>query len=136
MSINRPVLGVSTLVQRQDGAVLLVRRAREPFKGKWAFPGGHVEAGETMAEAAAREVREETGLLITPPQHMAILEIVTRNYDGSVVSHYVLVVHRAQHTSGVPIAGDDAEDVRWASKAEALALDLTEQTRAMVAQHA
>ena len=91
MVINRPVLGVSALIV-DGGRVLLVRRGRAPLKGYWSLPGGHVEAGETLAAAAAREVREETGILVADLRRIDLAEIIGRDGESGIAHHIVLVV--------------------------------------------
>jgi 8-oxo-dGTP diphosphatase len=125
---TRPSLGVSTLVRR-EGAVLLVRRARPPLQGQWALPGGHVERGERLAEAAAREVREETGVSVTNLRHIDFAEIVLAD------SHHVVVVFAGDWRAGEPNARDDAAEARFVPDAEAASLPLTDDTRRIVAAH-
>jgi ADP-ribose pyrophosphatase YjhB (NUDIX family) len=114
-AIPRPVLGVSTVVRRGD-EVLLVRRGRPPALDLWAFPGGKVEFGESLATAAAREVMEETGLAVTVAGPIDHAEIVMRDDAGTVERHFVLLVFAADWDGGVPVAGDDAAEVRWVSR--------------------
>jgi ADP-ribose pyrophosphatase YjhB (NUDIX family) len=135
MTINRPILGVSTLV-RHRGRILLVKRSRPPLAGYWALPGGRVEAGEALAAAAAREVREETGLTIHDMRQVDIVEIIRRDDAGGVEGHFVLVVFRAEFQSGVPTAGDDAAEALWVPAADLPALRLTDDTKRMIAKHA
>jgi 8-oxo-dGTP diphosphatase len=128
--INRPVLGVSTLVV-EDGRVLLVERGREPLKGYWSLPGGHVEGGERLAEAAAREVREETGLVIDALRQIDLLEVI-----GDDGLHFVLVVFAGRRVSGEIRAGDDAAIAIWFDISELAGLKMTEDTKRIIAQHA
>ncbi len=129
MTINRPVLGVSVLVT-EAGRVLLVERGRDPFKGYWSLPGGHVEGGEKLAEAAARELLEETSIRAADLQQIDIREIL-----GDDGRHFVLVVFAARRASGDPTAGDDAADVRWVAFEDVAHLKLTEDTRQLIARH-
>ena len=126
MSIEppRPVLAVSCAVVR-DGAVLLVKRAKAPALHRWAFPGGAVERGETMAEAVRRELMEETGLAIRPPRFVVHHEIIEP--DGS--HHYVIAVHAAEAADrSPPVAGDDAAEARFVAPRDLAGLDVTETT--------
>jgi len=134
MTINRPILGVSTLV-RHEGRVLLVKRARPPLQGYWSLPGGQVEGGETLAEAAAREVREETGITVDRLKQIDLAEIVTRDGGGGIASHFVLVVFAARYLSGTATAGDDAAEARWLAPAEFARLQMTEEARRVMASH-
>ncbi|HET7715905.1 MAG TPA: NUDIX hydrolase [Bauldia sp.] len=109
---RHPVLGVSTLVRR-DESVLLVRRGKAPLRDTWAFPGGLVEFGESLSEAAAREVMEETGVSVAIGGIIDHAEIVIRDEKGSPVRHYVLAVFEGAWLHGEPAAGDDAAEARW-----------------------
>ena len=105
----RPVLGVSTAVFR-DGRVLIVRRGKGAYRDLWSLPGGHVEFGEPLAVAAAREVLEETGLEVEITGFVDFLEIL----PGPAVSrHFVLAVFRGEARAGEPVARDDAADARF-----------------------
>lgn len=107
----RPVLGVSVSVWR-DGQVLLVRRGKAPAKGLWAPVGGRVEWGETLEEAAIREVREETGVACEIAGFSQLREMI--RHDGDSPGHHVvLAVFGARWISGEAVAGDDAEAVAW-----------------------
>ena len=106
---ERPTLGVSACIFRA-GAVLLVERARAPFAGLLSLPGGKVEFGETLADAIAREVVEETGLRIDRFAFACLHEAIEPGV------HVVIAVHRAAEAlapSVEPIAGDDAGQVRF-----------------------
>jgi ADP-ribose pyrophosphatase YjhB (NUDIX family) len=116
-SPKRPVLGVSTLVRRA-GAVLLVRRGNPPARDIWAFPGGRVEFGESLAAAAAREVLEETAVSVRIDGPIDHAEIVMRNDAGEPERHYVLIVFAGTWVAGEPVAGDDAAEARWVEPAD------------------
>lgn len=106
-----PVLGVSVAVWR-DGKVLLIQRGQNPWKGAWSLPGGRVERGETLAEAAARELQEETGLVIGTPRLVDTLDAIDRAEDGTVRGHFVIIVFTAS-AEGMPVAASDAADSAW-----------------------
>lgn len=106
-----PKLGVSACVWRQ-GKVLLVQRAKPPV-GIWAFPGGHVEAGERLEEAAARELMEETGLMAEFSQLLGLYEIIRRDGQGVVTTHYLIACYLGIAGPGEPIAASDAMAVSW-----------------------
>lgn len=106
-----PKLGVSVSVWRQ-GKVLLVERAKPP-RGLWAFPGGHVEPGETLAEAAARELREETGLTASLHGLVGLYDVIRRDGAGRVSVHYVIACFLGLAEAGEPVAASDAAAAAW-----------------------
>ncbi len=115
--MTRPSLGVSVGVWR-GARVLLIRRGQPPYRDAWTFPGGRVEWGETLAEAARREVREETGLGIADLVFVHPLEFVgARDPAGTAAFHTVLMVHAARSDHGEPRAGDDAAEARFVDPA-------------------
>lgn len=112
---------VGAIVRDQAGRLLLIRRARPPAAGLWSLPGGRVEAGELDAAAVVREVREETGLLVS----VGVLagRVSLPGLDGAIVdiADYVCTVR-----GGDLVAGDDAADARWVTAAELVALPTTD----------
>src|SRR3954447_14084187 len=107
------------VVRREDGRILLVQRRRQPSQGRWSIPGGRVEAGEDVAAAAAREVREETALtvVVSAPLGRVLLPAGDDEYD---------VTDFAAEVVGDPdaaVAGDDAAAVRWVDRVELESLD-------------
>jgi len=111
-------VGVTVVIFRDatQAEVLLVQRGKEPAKGRWALPGGSIEWGETITQAAAREVLEETGLRVTVPDEAAFtaLDVISRPEEGTPGYHYVLVAVAALCEDGAePQAADDAADCRW-----------------------
>ena len=107
-----PKLGVSASIWR-DGKVLLVQRAKPP-KGIWAFPGGHVEAGERLEEAAARELREETGMTATFRGLLGLYDVIRRDENGLLAVHYVIASYIGIAGPENPVAASDAMAVTWA----------------------
>ena len=124
---ERPCLAVSVAVWR-DGKALLVRRARPPMASIWSFPGGLVETGERLEEAAAREVREESGLEVEILEQIDRAEVIRRDDKGRVERHYVIIVFAGRYLSGEPRAGDDADAVTWAGGSELDGYELTPDT--------
>lgn len=108
---------VGALVRDGAGRLLLVRRANEPGRGLWSLPGGRVEPGESAEQALVREVREETGLLVTVGPLVGRVE---RPGPGGVV--YDIADHVCRAVGGTLRAGDDAAEVRWVDGLAALPL--------------
>jgi 8-oxo-dGTP diphosphatase len=109
---ERPVVAVGVLLL--DGErVLLVERATPPQVGKWTVPGGKVELGETLEEAAARELREETGLACELGPIVEVLDRVLRDGEGRVEYHYVILDLLGTRPRGELRAGSDCADARW-----------------------
>lgn len=108
----RPMLAVSTAVFR-DGCVLLARRGRPPLAGIWSLPGGLVERGERLAEAAAREVMEETGIEAEIVGPAATVEVIRRDAAGRVVRHFVVMSYAGRWIAGEPAATEEASEFAW-----------------------
>lgn len=96
------------------GRVLLVQRGHPPAEGLWTLPGGGVEAGEAVGAALVREVREETGLTITPGPLVEIFEVIERDAAGGVQYHFVILDYLAE-SSGMDAgqAATDAAGLAW-----------------------
>jgi len=120
----RPFVGASIAVIRGD-RVLLAARANAPMRGVWTLPGGLVEAGETLAEAALRELREEVGLEARVVGVLSPTEIIDRDAEGRARHHYVVHPHAALWQGGEPVAGPEALGVRWARLDEVAELATT-----------
>jgi ADP-ribose pyrophosphatase YjhB (NUDIX family) len=102
------------------GKVLLVQRRKQPDSGLWGFPGGHVELGETVFQAAERELREETTVQARADRFLTNLDIIVPDGAGGVQFHYVLVAVLCVYQTGEPEARDDARDARWIPVEEVL----------------
>jgi len=111
-----PLVGVGAVVV-DNGRVLLVRRGREPLKGQWSLPGGLVELGESLIAGVAREVLEETGLIVEPVELVELLDRI-HHENERVRYHYVIADYLCRVTGGTLNAASDADDVRWAERAE------------------
>jgi ADP-ribose pyrophosphatase YjhB (NUDIX family) len=107
------------------GAILLVKRDREPAKGQWSLPGGRVERGESLREAVVREVREETGIDVDVEGLIGIAERIVRDDDGDIEFHYVILDYVAAARSNAVKAGDDVSEVRWVPVGEMADMHLT-----------
>lgn len=126
-----PKAGVSTAVFR-DGAVLLVRRAKAPLAGLWSLPGGHVEAGEPLRAAAARELTEETGVEAETLDLAGAVDVILRAPDGSLSRHYIVSTFAARWRRGEPVAASDTSDARFVPLAELASYPLTEGALAII----
>lgn len=108
---DHPFVGVGGVVIQQ-GKVLLVRRASPPLAGEWSIPGGILELGETLPQAARRELLEETGLQVEPGEVLEVFERIERQ-DGRVRYHYVVVDYLCRFLGGELAASSDVSDARW-----------------------
>lgn len=129
---QRPFLAVSAAIIRH-GKVLVVRRARKPALSLYSLPGGVVEAGETLAEAVTREVREETALTIEPVALAGNREVIVRDANGHVERHFVILCFAARWLSGEPVLNEELDDARWIEPAELASLETTEGLAEIVA---
>ena len=115
-----PIVAVGAFVFDRDGRVLLVQRAKDPGKGLWTVPGGRLERNETLAQAVAREVREETGLIV---EVGALACVVERMGDDF---HFVILDYLARSIGGTLKAASDVRDARFMTEAEMNRLPLTD----------
>jgi len=134
MSSARPFIktGVGAVVLRGP-EVLLIRRGKPPFEGRWSIPGGGLEFGESVREAARREVREETGCEIEILGLLDVFEGLPRDH-GDPNAHYVMIDFAARWTAGAPRPGDDALEAKFVSFAEAEARLDWDKTREALAR--
>ena len=121
---DRPFLAVSAAIVRA-GQILVVRRARSPAEGLFSLPGGVVESGETLAQALIREVREETSLAIEPVALAGFRETITRDRDGRVERHFVILPFAARWLSGEVVLNEELSEARWLQPAEIAGLPTT-----------
>lgn len=119
------------MVWRRD-RFLLVRRGKSPRKGQWSLPGGAQHLGETVFEAAGREIMEETGLSIEDLQLIDVVDSLYRDDKGRIQFHYTLVDVMAESAAGTPVAGDDAEAVGWFRLNDLAELGLWSETERII----
>ena len=128
---DKPIVGVGGVVI-ENGKALLIRRGSEPLLGEWSIPGGMLELGETLEEGVARELLEETGLVV---RVIELIEVFDRIYLESTAGaqeqkrprfHYVIVDYLCERLAGEPAAGSDVTDVAFASEEDLARYNLTE----------
>src|SRR6267154_4392892 len=122
-----PLVGVGAIII-EDERVVLVKRAHPPLQAQWSIPGGVLEVGELVREAAVREAREETGLTVEPGELLGVYDRVLRNAQQRVQYHYVLIDFLCRRVAGDLAASSDAAEVRWFGQQELAALNLAEDT--------
>lgn len=127
------MVGVGAVILKGN-QVVLVKRAHEPLKGEWSLPGGAVELGETLAEALAREVYEETGLDVRVGPVIEVLDRVHRGTDGRVEYHFILIDYLCTPNGGDLGAGSDAAEVCWASVDDLASYRLADPATAVIAK--
>jgi ADP-ribose pyrophosphatase YjhB (NUDIX family) len=129
---QRPILAVSAAIIR-DGKVLVVRRARHPALNLYTLPGGGVEVGETLVQAIAREVREETALAIEPVALAGHREVIVRDAQNRIERHFVILCFAARWLAGEPVLNEELDDARWLPPAALAGLQTTEGLAEIVA---
>ncbi len=115
-----PTVAVAAIVYDREGRVLLVQRGKPPGVGLWSVPGGHLEPAETLVQAVAREVREETGLVVEVGTLACVIERIGDDY------HFVILDYVARVIGGTLAPGSDASDAKFVDEGELQTLPLTE----------
>ncbi len=121
---KHPMVGVGMVI-KENNKILLVKRKRDPGKGRWSVPGGLLELGEKARDGAIREVREETGLDTEIDRLIDVEENITVDEEGKIRFHYVLVDFLGHPIGGVLAPNTDAADARWVDMNEIDALPVT-----------
>jgi 8-oxo-dGTP diphosphatase len=114
------IVAVGAIVFDPEGRVLLIERGKPPGAGLWSVPGGRLEGPETLAQGVAREVREETGLVVEVGPLSCVVERMGDDY------HFVILDYLARVIGGTLAAGSDARDARWVASDELATLPLTD----------
>lgn len=108
-----PLVGVGVVVLNQQGEVLLIKRGKPPRAGEWSIPGGMIDLGERLEDAARREVLEECGITIAMGGFITTFEPIIYDAAGEIEYHYVLIDYWATYVAGEAVAQDDALAVQW-----------------------
>jgi 8-oxo-dGTP diphosphatase len=128
---STPLVGIGAVIIEnsiEGSRVLLIKRVHPPLQAQWSIPGGVLEVGELVREAAIREAREETGLIVEPGELLGVYDRVLRNAEQRVQYHYVLVDFLCRRVGGDLEAASDAAEVRWFTSLELSALNLADDT--------
>jgi len=131
---SRPVVGVGAVIVADDRRVVLVRRRHEPLAGQWSLPGGRLELGESLEAGTAREVYEETGLLVEVGPVVDVFDRILLDASGGVAFHFVLIDYLCRMAGGALTAGSDVDDVALASVEDLAARRVTDKVRDVVAR--
>ncbi len=121
---NRPIVGVGVVIIR-NGEILLEKRKNDPGRGKWSIPGGVVELGETLEQTVTRETMEETGLRVSEPEPLDVINQVTLDEHGGVKYHFVIIDYFVKLQGGTPTAASDAAELEWVAFEDVEKRDLT-----------
>ena len=128
---EHPLVGIGAIIIK-DERVVLVKRAHPPIQGQWSIPGGVLEVGELVREAAVREAREETGLIVEPGELLGVYDRVLRDPEKRVQYHYVLIDFLCRPIGGDLRAASDASEVCWFQPEDLPTLNLAEDTQEVI----
>jgi len=129
---SRPIVGVGGVIVSDEGRVVLVERRHEPLAGQWSLPGGSLELGETLAAGTAREMLEETGLVVDVGPMIEVFDRILLDEDGKIRYHFVLIDYLCRPRGGQLRAGGDAASVALAAPDELSKYRVTEKVRDVV----
>jgi ADP-ribose pyrophosphatase len=124
---DHPRVAIGAVVFKNN-EVLLVRRGKAPSQDLWAIPGGKVRLGESLKQAAEREIKEETGIMIRAREPVFTFDHVEYDEHDRIRFHYVIVDLIADYLAGQPTPGDDALEARWVSPGELKRLKVSKKT--------
>ena len=128
---DTPLVGVGALII-EEGRIVLIKRGKSPLLGEWSIPGGAMEIGETVREAAAREAHEETGLRVVAEELLGVYDRLLRDEEGRVRYHYLLVDFLCRRVAGELCAAGDAAEARWFTPEEVKQLTFPEDTKDVI----
>lgn len=126
---DKPIVGTGAIIVC-DGKMLLEKRKNDPGKGRWSVPGGVVELGENVKQTVIREVKEETGLDVAEPEHIDVVDQITRDENGRIKYHFVIIDYLVNLKGGTLNAASDADALQWVSLDDVEKYDLTSTFRA------
>lgn len=128
---DRPYVGIGAVIVH-EGRVVLVKRRFEPLAGQWSIPGGAVEAGETLEACITREMAEETGFLVQVGPVIEVLDRITRDEEGRILYHFVLIDYLCWPVGGELQAGSDVAEAALAEPSELAQYELTEKATSVI----
>ena len=128
---DAPLVGVGAIIIEGD-RVVLVKRGHPPLAGEWSIPGGVLEMGETLRQAAVREALEETGLAVETGELLGVFDRILRDADNRTRYHYVLIDFLCRRSAGELQAAGDAAEARWFTRSEVSKLSLAEDTAEVI----
>ena len=131
---DSPQVAVGAVVFNQN-RVLLVKRGKPPSQNEWAIPGGSVKLGETLQEAAEREILEETGVVIRAHKPIFVFDLVQKDQSDKIRFHYIIIDLIAEYKGGKLLPGDDALDARWFAETEIRNLMINKMTRKLLGKY-
>jgi len=129
---SAPTVAVGAIILDRDERVVLIQRGQPPQQGRWSIPGGKLLLGEAMADGVQREVMEETGLQVSVGPLIDTVERVTRNAEGEIQYHYIIVDFLCSRTGGTLSPNSDAASAEWASLDSLQNYDLIDGTEAVI----
>lgn len=129
-----PIVGVGAVIFVDDRQIVLVKRHNEPLAGQWSLPGGALELGETLEAGVAREVLEETGLVVDVGPVVELFDRILKDDAGNLEYHYVLVDYLCRSRGGTLAAGSDVDEVALADPTALGPFHLTEKAQSVIAR--
>ncbi len=133
---SRPVVGVGGVIFNDRGEVLLVKRKQEPLALQWSLPGGGLDRGETLEAGTAREILEETGLIVEVGPLVDVFDRILLDQDANVRYHFVLVDYLCRPTGGRLSAQSDVSECAWVAVSRLADYSMAEKPRDVIARAA
>ena len=130
---DRPFVAIGVAVHHKNN-ILLIKRGKEPNKGLWSLPGGTQNLGETVFEAAKREVLEETDIHISDETLIEVVDSIHTDDDGNITYHYTIIEISALYLTGDIKAQSDADDAKWVPVSELEQYEIPPKTHNIIMQ--